>query len=91
MYHFPGYGCTIASSIHRWELCVAVRVLAVQLSETVSTELDIGRNLFRFFSDRKVVLCYIHNATTYICMLGTMLQAQGICHNPTSGHTALLK
>ncbi|VDI11884.1 Hypothetical predicted protein [Mytilus galloprovincialis] len=40
--------------IPRFELCAAV--LAVQISETVSTELDIDRNLFRFFSDSKVVL-----------------------------------
>ncbi|VDI05252.1 Hypothetical predicted protein [Mytilus galloprovincialis] len=53
----------------RFELCAAV--LAVQISETVSTELDIDRNLFRFFSDSKVVLGYIHNTTRRFYMYVT--------------------
>ena len=48
-------------SIPRLELCAAV--LGVQISETISTELDIDRESFRFYTDSKVVLGYIYNTT----------------------------
>lgn len=56
-------------SIPRLELCAAV--LAVQISETISNELDLERNSFHFFSDSQVVLGYIHNSTRRFYMYVT--------------------
>nr|XP_034339039.1 uncharacterized protein LOC117693077 [Crassostrea gigas] len=56
-------------SIPRLELCAAV--LAVQISETISNELDLERNSFHFFSDSQVVLGYIHNSTKRFYMYVT--------------------
>lgn len=51
----PKHGNTIP----RLELCAAV--LAVEIYEVISEELEIGFDSVRFYSDSKVVLGYIHN------------------------------
>lgn len=48
-------------TIPRLELCAAV--LAVELSELVTSEIDVELNTTSFYTDRKVVLGYIYNET----------------------------
>ena len=50
-----------ASSIPRLELCAAV--LGVEVATIVRDQLDISAERFRFFTDSKIVLGYIHNHT----------------------------
>lgn len=45
----------------RLELCVAV--LAVELADLISTELDLSLDAVIYYSDSKVVLGYVHNET----------------------------
>lgn len=46
-------------TIPRLELCAAV--LAVEIAEVITTEIDIDLDAVRFYSDSKVVLGYINN------------------------------
>jgi len=50
-----------AHTIPRLELCAAV--LAVELYELISDEMDIEMDTVKFFTDSKIVLGYIHNST----------------------------
>lgn len=50
-----------AYTIPRLELCGAV--LAVEISESIDTHLDFHIEDFTFYTDSKVVLCYIQNDT----------------------------
>ncbi|XP_046553577.1 uncharacterized protein LOC124263006 [Haliotis rubra] len=52
---------TTGHTIPRLELCAAV--LAVEIGELVSEQLDIPLNCFHFYTDCRVVLGYIHNRT----------------------------
>ncbi|XP_060573880.1 uncharacterized protein LOC132731684 [Ruditapes philippinarum] len=45
----------------RLELCAAV--LAVQVARTVQVNIDIPIDCFRYYTDSKIVLGYIHNST----------------------------
>ncbi len=46
-------------TIPRLELCAAV--LAVEMADLIEDELDLELNDIKFFTDSKVVLCYIYN------------------------------
>ncbi len=48
-------------TIPRLELCAAV--LAVELSDLISSEIDMDLDTITFYTDSKVVLGYIHNQT----------------------------
>ncbi|XP_063758693.1 uncharacterized protein LOC134877201 [Eleginops maclovinus] len=50
-----------AHTIPRLELCAAV--LAVELYELISDEMDVEVDTVKFFTDSKIVLGYIHNCT----------------------------
>ncbi|XP_057695101.1 thymocyte nuclear protein 1 isoform X1 [Corythoichthys intestinalis] len=50
-----------AHTIPRLELCAAV--LAVEMYELITDEIDIEVDIVRFFTDSKIVLGYIHNNT----------------------------
>ena len=50
-----------AHTIPRLELCAAV--LAVEMSELISDELDLDIQTVRFYTDSKIVLGYIHNTS----------------------------
>ncbi len=50
-----------AHTIPRLELCAAV--LAVELYELISNEMDIEMDTVKFFTDSKIILGYIHNST----------------------------
>ncbi|XP_036952751.1 uncharacterized protein LOC119018863 isoform X1 [Acanthopagrus latus] len=50
-----------AHTIPRLELCAAV--LAVELYELISEEIDTTIDAVKFFTDSKIVLGYIHNST----------------------------
>lgn len=54
-------------TIPRLELCAAV--LAVELADLISSEIDMDLDTITFYTDSKVVLGYIHNQTRcfYVC------------------------
>ncbi|XP_056400351.1 uncharacterized protein LOC130294492 [Hyla sarda] len=50
-----------AHTVPRLELCAAV--LAVEMADMITTELDIEIHAMNFYTDSKIVLGYIHNAS----------------------------
>ncbi|XP_044136507.1 uncharacterized protein LOC122928083 [Bufo gargarizans] len=50
-----------AHTVPRLELCAAV--LAVEMADMITTELDIEIHAVNFYTDSKIVLGYIHNAS----------------------------
>ncbi|XP_056404664.1 uncharacterized protein LOC130296773 [Hyla sarda] len=50
-----------AHTVPRLELCAAV--LAVEMADMITTELDIEIHAINFYTDSKIVLGYIHNAS----------------------------
>ncbi|XP_069106579.1 uncharacterized protein [Argopecten irradians] len=57
------------TTIPRLELCAAV--LAIEIAETISEQLNLPLSIFRFYTDSKVVLGYVYNQTrrfyNYVC------------------------
>ncbi|KAK3104599.1 hypothetical protein FSP39_005889 [Pinctada imbricata] len=56
-------------TIPRLELCAAV--LATELAQTITKQLDLDANCFKYYTDSKVVLGYLNNRTrrfyNYVC------------------------
>ncbi|XP_069104772.1 uncharacterized protein [Argopecten irradians] len=57
------------TTIPRLELCAAV--LAIEIAETISEQLNLPLSIFRFYTDSKVVIGYVYNQTrrfyNYVC------------------------